>query len=209
MITKKALRLHCTVMSSISVACRQNFYVDVQKNGNVYLEIGMLVKYSNVDNVPLMNSSHAFDWSVKLDRYCNNQNVHSSINEIHVPCSSIFHSELKSPTTHIIQEIYEVQNAHEAFEADLEKALVDRINYIIVEPARLGDETARWITVGNCLHKTAVVTGLASIVTVSLWPERFTICAAPLCAISVFCTGLYTVSWNYDPCCQYQVLIDR
>ncbi|KAG4071673.1 hypothetical protein HA402_011827 [Bradysia odoriphaga] len=113
--------------------------------------------------------------------------------------------ELKSPTTHIIQEIYEVQNAHEAFEAELEKALVARINYIIVEPARLGDETARWITVGNCLHKTAVVTGLASIVTGTLWPERLAMCAAPLCAISVFCTGLYTVSWNYDPCCQYQV----
>ncbi len=98
-----------------------------------------------------------------------------------------------------------MQNAHEAFEAELEKALVARINYIIVEPARLGDETARWIRVGNCLHKTAVVSGLASIVTASLWPERFAICAAPLCAISVFCTGLYTVSWNYDPCCQYQV----
>lgn len=98
-----------------------------------------------------------------------------------------------------------MQNAHEAFEAELEKALVARINYIIVEPARLGDETARWITVGNCLHKTAVVSGLASIVTGSLWPDRLAICAAPLCALSVFCTGLYTVSWNYDPCCQYQV----
>lgn len=54
-------------------------------------------------------------------------------------------SELKSPTTHIIQEIYEVQNAHEAFEAELEKALVARINYIIVEPARLGGEYKSWI----------------------------------------------------------------
>lgn len=101
-----------------------------------------------------------------------------------------------------------MQNAHEAFEAELEKALVAGINYIIVEPARLGDETARWITVGNCLHKTAVVSGLASIVTVTLWPDRLAIFAAPLCAISVFCTGLYTVSWNYDPCCQYQVSND-
>lgn len=117
-----------------------------------------------------------------------------------------FHSELKSPTTHIIREIYEGQNAHEAFEAELEKALVARINYIIVEPARLGDETARWITVGNCLHKTAVITGLASIVSNPLWPDRLAI-SAPLCAISVFCTGLYHCSWNCDPCCQYQVRI--
>lgn len=98
-----------------------------------------------------------------------------------------------------------MQNAHEQFEAELEKALVARTHFITIEPARLGDETARWITVGNCLHKTAVVSGLASIVTGYLWQDRLAICAAPLCAISVFCTGLYTVSWNYDPCCQYQV----
>lgn len=115
-----------------------------------------------------------------------------------------FHSELKSPTTHIIQEIYEEQNAHGAFEAELEKALVARINYIIVEPERLGDETARWILVGNGLHYVAVGSGLVSIVTGSICPDRFFISVA-FCAISVFCTGLYTVSWNYDPCCQYQV----
>lgn len=113
-------------------------------------------------------------------------------------------SELKSPTTHIIREVYEGQNAHEAFETELEKALEARVNYIIIEPARLSDETERWITVGNCLHQTAVATGLASIASGSLWPDRPAVYAS-FCAISVFCTGLYTVSWNYDPCCQYQV----
>lgn len=100
--------------------------------------------------------------------------------------------------------MYDGQNAHEAFEAELEKALEARVNFIIIEPARLSDETERWITVGNCLHKTAVISGLASIATGSIWPDRTAI-GASLCAISVFCTGLYTVSWNYDPCCQYQV----
>lgn len=114
------------------------------------------------------------------------------------------HSELQSSTIQIIREVYEGQNAHEAFEAELEKALVARVSYIIIEPARLSDETERWITVGNCLHKTAVLTGLASIVCGSIWPERLTL-STPFCAISVFCTGLYTVSWNFDPCCQYQV----
>lgn len=94
---------------------------------------------------------------------------------------------------------------HETFEAELEKALEARVNYIIIEPQRLGDETARWITVGNCLHKTAVLSGLASIVCGSLWPER-PVFSSPLCAISIFCTGLYTVSWNVDHCCQYQVI---
>lgn len=37
------------------------------------------------------------------------------------------------------------------------------MDYIIIEPTRLADETGRWITVGNCLHKTSMVAGLASI----------------------------------------------
>ena len=113
-------------------------------------------------------------------------------------------SELKSPTVHIIREVYEGQNAHETFEAELEKALEARVNYIIIEPARLSDETERWINVGNCLHKTAVISGLASIASCSAWPDRPAF-STSFCAISVFCAGLYTVSWNYDPCCQYQV----
>jgi len=64
--------------------------------------------------------------------------------------------------------------------------------------------TGRWIWVGNCLHKTAVATGVVSLVASLLWRDR-PIIAAPACALSLFCTGLYTVSWNYDPCCQYQV----
>lgn len=62
----------------------------------------------------------------------------------------------------------------------------------------------RWIWVGNCLHKSAVATGVVSLISSLLWYDRPVI-AAPACAMSLFCTGLYTVSWNYDPCCQYQV----
>lgn len=112
-------------------------------------------------------------------------------------------SELKSPSYQVIREVYE-GDENEKFEAELEKALEAKVTYIIIEPQRLGDETARWITVGNCLHKTAVISGLASIVCGALWPDR-PVFNSPLCAISVFCTGLYTVSWNVDHCCQYQV----
>lgn len=112
-------------------------------------------------------------------------------------------SEVKSTTIQVIREVYE-GDEHERFEAELEKALEAKVNYIIIEPQRLGDETARWITVGNCLHKTAVFSGIASIVCGSLWPER-PVFSSPLCAVSIFCTGLYTISWNVDYCCQYQV----
>lgn len=113
--------------------------------------------------------------------------------------------ELKEPTIRVIREVYDSGNAHETFEAELEKALEAKVDYIIIEPTRLGDETGRWITVGNCLHKTAVLSGISSLVCGLIWQDR-PMFSAPLCAVSIFCTGLYTVSWNYDSCVQYQVL---
>ena len=31
---------------------------------------------------------------------------------------------------------------------------------------------------------------------------------APAGLISLLCTGLYTASWQFDPCCKYQVEMD-
>lgn len=72
-------------------------------------------------------------------------------------------SELISPTVRVIREVYEGENAHEMFQSDLNKALFDKVRFIVIEPTRLGEETERWIAVGNCLHKTALISGTASI----------------------------------------------
>lgn len=66
--------------------------------------------------------------------------------------------------TAVIKEIYDSENAHEAFVDELERALESGCKFIIIEPPRLGDETARWIAVGNCLHKTAVISGVSAII---------------------------------------------
>uniref|UniRef100_T1H762 Uncharacterized protein n=1 Tax=Megaselia scalaris TaxID=36166 RepID=T1H762_MEGSC len=109
----------------------------------------------------------------------------------------------KEPTYSVIREVYDNGVAFEKFEQLLDKALEAKVDYIIIEPTRLGDETGRWIYVGNCLHKTAVISGIASIISSLIWQNRLLV-SSPICVISIFCTGLYTVSWNYDPCCQYQ-----
>lgn len=86
----------------------------------------------------------------------------------------------ESPTFHLVREIYDICHGseqerkgsgsksgaenYEIFISELEKALELKVEYIVIEPNRLGDETQRWIQVGNCLHKTAVVTGLATVV---------------------------------------------
>lgn len=65
----------------------------------------------------------------------------------------------------IIREVYDSDSAHETFELELERALERGVPTIVIEPTTLGDETARWIAVGNCLHKTAVLAGFGAIST--------------------------------------------
>lgn len=48
------------------------------------------------------------------------------------------------------------------FEQELDNALEAGYKYIIIEPTQLADETVRWITVGNFLSKTAIISGALS-----------------------------------------------
>ncbi|XP_058791034.1 transmembrane protein 11 homolog, mitochondrial [Phymastichus coffea] len=107
----------------------------------------------------------------------------------------------------IIREVYDGENAQENFEYELERALESECQLIVIEPSKLGDETSRWISVGNCLHKTAALSGVTAIVTGLLWSDRPFICS-PFGVTALICCGLYTVSWQFDPCCQYQVETD-
>ncbi|MCL4116901.1 UNVERIFIED_CONTAM: hypothetical protein GTU68_042117, partial [Idotea baltica] len=107
----------------------------------------------------------------------------------------------------IIREVYDSDSAHEAFELELERALEAGVLTIVIEPTTLGDETARWISVGNCLHKTAVLSGFGSITAGLLWQDSALACV-PLGTLSLFSTGVYTASWQFDPCCKYQVEYD-
>ena len=91
-------------------------------------------------------------------------------------------------------------------EKDLESALEQRYPLIVVEPRWLGDEVIRWVKFGNFLHKTAVLASLGCLVTVPLTPPHLIqyICL-PLGLVGVSCAVIYNLSWQFDPCCQYQV----
>lgn len=64
--------------------------------------------------------------------------------------------------TAIIREVYDNDNSQEIFEQELDNALEAGYKYIIIEPTQLADETVRWITVGNFLSKTAIISGALS-----------------------------------------------
>ena len=87
---------------------------------------------------------------------------------------------------------------------ELDRALDAQAEFIVIEPKTLGDETARWIKVGNCLHKTAVVTGFLNGVVYYVDRSRnYVILSCGF--LSVLCASVYAISWQYDPCCKYQV----
>ncbi|XP_072168122.1 transmembrane protein 11-B, mitochondrial-like [Diadema setosum] len=109
----------------------------------------------------------------------------------------------------IIHEIYDNGSAQERFEYELDQALEAKRSIIIIEPSRLGDETARWIMVGNCLHKTSVLSGMACLVAPAMLPSStVNFVMVPTGAVSLVCALLYGVSWQFDPCCKYQVEYD-
>ncbi|XP_060747989.1 transmembrane protein 11, mitochondrial isoform X2 [Tachysurus vachellii] len=110
---------------------------------------------------------------------------------------------------YIVHEIYNGENAQEQFEYELEQALEAQYRYIVIEPTRIGDETARWVAVGNCLHKTAVLAGTACLFTPLALPAEYSrYVALPAGALSLACAALYGISWQFDPCCKYQVEYD-
>uniref|UniRef100_A0A8C5QY27 Transmembrane protein 11 n=1 Tax=Leptobrachium leishanense TaxID=445787 RepID=A0A8C5QY27_9ANUR len=110
---------------------------------------------------------------------------------------------------YIVHEIYNGENAQDQFEYELEKALEAQYKYIVIEPTRIGDETARWISVGNCLHKTAVLSGMACLLTPLALPSEYShYVSLPAGMVSLACSTLYGISWQFDPCCKYQVEYD-
>uniref|UniRef100_A0A8C2QGK6 Uncharacterized protein n=1 Tax=Cricetulus griseus TaxID=10029 RepID=A0A8C2QGK6_CRIGR len=74
-------------------------------------------------------------------------------------------------------------------------------------PTRIGDEAACWITVGNCLHKTAVLAGTGCLFTLLALPLDYSHYLSPPTGVLACCT-LYGISWQFDPCCKYQVEYD-
>jgi len=95
-------------------------------------------------------------------------------------------------------------NPHwEEYEEELETAFESRCSLVIIEPQSLGDEVMRWIAVGNFIHKSAVVSGLAAFASSVFLPNKVNL-AAPLIAASVFATGIYNISWQHDPASKFQ-----
>lgn len=100
--------------------------------------------------------------------------------------------------------IHHRANPHrEEYEEELETALESRCSVLIIEPESLGDEVLRWISVGNFVHKIGVLSGAGAFLLSLICPSRVQL-AAPLVLTSAFATGVYNVSWQFDPASKFQ-----
>lgn len=102
----------------------------------------------------------------------------------------------------IIREVYD-QVGLDDFESELDRALDVQTDTIIIEPMNLGLETARWISVGNFLHKASVLSGLGTLLLATRSDNLKVLLTTGGC--SLMCATVYFISWQFDPCCKYQV----
>ncbi|XP_068413866.1 transmembrane protein 11, mitochondrial-like [Eschrichtius robustus] len=74
---------------------------------------------------------------------------------------------------------------------------------------RTAGDFGRWITVGNCLHKTTVLADTACLFTPLALPLDYShYISLPTGMLSLACCTLYGIIWHFDPCCKYLVEYD-
>ena len=105
----------------------------------------------------------------------------------------------------MIREItfHERIDTQSVLESELDLALESKSDMIVIEPNRLGEETLRWIQLGDCLSRTCIVSGFSSVVCCVLWEDK-PYFYTPLTGLSIFCASFYEVSWRPDPCSCYR-----
>ena len=115
--------------------------------------------------------------------------------------------ELREPDFYIIsKEVGVTVRSRDSKERELEVALEKGYSLIVIEPRTLGDDVIRWIKLGNFLHKSSVLADLGALLLIPLVPHhviKYTV--IPIGMFGVWCTLFYNFSWQFDPCCKYQV----
>lgn len=98
------------------------------------------------------------------------------------------------------------RNEKEQLEKELEEALEKEYDVIVIEPRSLGDDVVRWIKLGNFFHKGAVVINLSTLVLAPFLSHHLNLYALTSCGLlGVGFACIYNISWQFDPCCKYQV----
>uniref|UniRef100_A0A5S6PZA5 Uncharacterized protein n=1 Tax=Trichuris muris TaxID=70415 RepID=A0A5S6PZA5_TRIMR len=118
-------------------------------------------------------------------------------------------SPVTSPQIAIIDDIFPRDNNFDSINAmaQLDKALEEKYPIIVIEPKTLGEQTSRWIEIGNMLHRSSVLLSIGSIVTVFSYPKATKVWCCT-CSAAAVCLLLYWFGWSSDPCSHYRLETD-
>ncbi|KRZ32417.1 Phosphatidylinositol 4-kinase type 2-beta [Trichinella pseudospiralis] len=106
----------------------------------------------------------------------------------------------------VIDEAYLRENDYAV--AQLEKALMEKCSYIIIESTVLANQAKGSISIGNFLHRTAVLFGSATVIIICYFPN-LPIVWGTIYGTSLVSCALYWCGWSRDPCSHYQVETNR
>ncbi|KRZ16698.1 Phosphatidylinositol 4-kinase type 2-beta [Trichinella zimbabwensis] len=106
----------------------------------------------------------------------------------------------------VIDDAYLRENGYAV--AELEKALMEKCSYIIIESTVLANQAKGSISIGNFLHRTAVLLGSATMIIICYFPN-LPIVWGTTYGTSVVSCALYWCGWSRDPCSHYQVETDK
>ncbi|KRY83842.1 Phosphatidylinositol 4-kinase type 2-beta [Trichinella pseudospiralis] len=143
----------------------------------------------------------------RWDSFKQKQNFNSSLTVIRI--INIF-LKMSHPQEHndivVIDEAYLRENDYAV--AQLEKALMEKCSYIIIESTVLANQAKGSISIGNFLHRTAVLFGSATVIIICYFPN-LPIVWGTIYGTSLVSCALYWCGWSRDPCSHYQVETNR
>ncbi|KFD45014.1 hypothetical protein M514_14109 [Trichuris suis] len=118
-------------------------------------------------------------------------------------------SPVITPQIIIIDDIFPRDNNFDSFNAmvQLDKALEEKCPIIVIEPKTLGEQTSRWIEIGNMLHRSSVLLSIGSILAVFSYPKASKVWSST-CSAAAICLLFYWFGWSSDPCSHYRLETD-
>ena len=87
---------------------------------------------------------------------------------------------------------------------ELDQYLYSQTKVIIIRARTLGYETRKWISFGNWLHRTAIISSINCLMTAKVWGTDH-VFLLPWGVLSILTGSIYAISWQTDPCMEYQV----
>lgn len=101
----------------------------------------------------------------------------------------------------------EAESILKLHEAKLREYLLTNSVYVMIIPQAIGRKTEQWITIGNILTSTTIVSSLVSIASSVAWPWRPYL-YVPLTLVAMYATVTYSIRCSRNPCANYQVVKD-